>query len=446
MLGRTCVSPERTIVCQGLARSYRTASGTVEALHELDVSFDASGLTAIVGASGSGKSTLLRLLAGLEPPTRGSLRVDGRELAALSPAELRQFRRREVTYVTQKPADNLIAHLTVREQLGPARDPTELFEQLGVAHTLDKRPAALSGGEQARAAMALALLRGTRLVVADEPTAELDESSAQRVLACVRTFEARGTAFVFASHDESVIAAADTLVRLEHTIERRPRDNDLPVDPATGTAFALRGFSKRYGNVTAVEDATLELTPGTLTVLLGRSGSGKSTLLMLAAGWQSADRGTLEVDGRPVDPGSLDWRQLAYVPQRFGLAPELTIRENVEWPARLDGSLAERAAAIEGLLGELALLPLADRFPAETSVGQQQRAAIARALALEPRILLADEPTSHQDPGSRAVVWEALRAAAAGGATCLVATHEEQAVVYADRVEHIADGLIAEHG
>ena len=440
------MSPERTIVCQGLARSYRTASGTVEALHELDVSFDASGLTAIVGASGSGKSTLLRLLAGLEPPTRGSLRVDGRELAALSPAELRRFRRTEVTYVTQKPADNLIAHLTVREQLGPTRDPKELFEQLGVAHTLDKRPAALSGGEQARAAMALALLRGTRLVVADEPTAELDESSAQRVLECVRTFEARGTAFVFASHDESVIAAADTLVRLEHTIERRPRDDDLPVDHATGTAVALRGFSKRYGNVTAVEDATLELTPGTLTVLLGRSGSGKSTLLMLAAGWQSADRGALEVDGRPVDPTSLDWRHLAYVPQRFGLAPELTIGENVEWPARLDGSLAERAAAIEGLLGELALLPLADRFPAETSVGQQQRAAIARALALEPRILLADEPTSHQDPGSRAVVWEALRAAAAGGTTCLVATHEEQAVVYADRVEHIADGLIAEHG
>jgi ABC-type lipoprotein export system ATPase subunit len=444
MSGRTCVSSERTIVCQGLARSYRTASGTVEALHELDVSFDASGLTAIVGASGSGKSTLLRLVAALEPPTRGSLRVDGHELAALSPTELRRFRRTEVTYVTQKPADNLIAHLTVREQLGSAQDPKEIFEQLGVLHALDKRPAALSGGEQARAAIALALLRGTRFVVADEPTAELDESSAQRVLESVRTFAARGTAFVFASHDESVIAAADTLVRLEHAIERRPRD-DRPGDPAAGTAFALRGISKRYGDVTAVEDATLELAPGTLTVLLGRSGSGKSTLLMLAAGWQSADRGALEVDGRPVDPASLDWQHLAYVPQRFGLAPELTIRENVEWPARLDGSLAVRGAAIEGLLGELALLPLADRFPAETSVGQQQRGAVARALALGPHILLADEPTSHQDPGSRAVVWEALRAAAAGGATCLVATHEEQAAVYADRVERIADGLIVEH-
>src|ERR1700733_13809899 len=130
MSGRICVSPERTIICEGLARSYRTASGTVEALHELDVSFDASGLTAIVGASGCGKSTLLRLLAGLEPPTRGSLAVDGQELAALSPAELREFRRTEVTYVTQKPADNLIAHLTVREQLGPGRDPNEIFEQL----------------------------------------------------------------------------------------------------------------------------------------------------------------------------------------------------------------------------------------------------------------------------------------------------------------------------
>lgn len=332
----------------------------------------------------------------------------------------------------------------MRQQLGPARDPQEIFEPLGVLHTLDKRPGALSGGEQARAAIALALLRGTRLVVADEPTAELDESSAQRVLEFVRTFAGRGTAFVFASHDESVIAAADTIVRLEHVIESHPRDNSSG-GPATGTAFALRGISKRYGDVTAVEDATLELAPGTLTVLLGRSGSGKSTLLMLAAGWQSADHGVLAVDGTPVDPATLDWRHLAYVPQRFGLAPELTIRENVEWPARLDGSLDARAAEIDGLLGELALLPLADRFPAETSVGQQQRTAIARALVLEPRILLADEPTSHQDPGSRTVVWEALRVAAAAGATCLVATHEEQAAAYADRVERIADGLIAQH-
>jgi len=431
------VSSERTIVCHGLGRAYRTGSGTVEALHDLDASFDASRLTAIVGASGSGKSTLLRLLAGLEAPSRGSLRVGGHDLERLSPAELRRFRRSAVTYVTQKPADNLIPHLTVREQLGGG-DSDGIFDRLDVAHGLDKRPAELSGGEQARVAMALALLRGAPLVIADEPTAELDEISGRRVLELVRAYADRGTGFVFATHDESVIDVADDLLRLEHRLEPRPPEKRPELH--TGTTFAVRGLTKRYGDVTAVHDATLELEPGTLTVLLGRSGSGKSTLLMVGAGWQPPDEGGVDVGGARVDPTRLSWAELAYVPQRFGLAPELTIRENVEWPARLDGSLARRRDAIDRLLGELALLPLADRFPAETSVGQQQRAAVARALALEPGVLLADEPTSHQDPASRALVWEALRSAADGGATCLVATHEEAAAAYADRVARIADG------
>jgi putative ABC transport system ATP-binding protein len=115
----------------------------------------------------------------------------------------------------------------------------------------------------------------------------------------------------------------------------------------------------------------------------------------------------------------------------------------VELPARLAGELPERADAIERLLSELGLDELSARPPHETSIGQQQRTALARALALEPEVLLADEPTSHQDAGWRDRVWELLEDAAGRGTGCLIATHEEAAREHATRVWLIDKGTVA---
>ena len=103
------------------------------------------------------------------------------------------------------------------------------------------------------------------------------------------------------------------------------------------------------------------------------------------------------------------------------------MRENVEYPARLLGALERCSPTVERLLDELGLAELADRPPTETSIGQQQRTALARALVLRPPVLLADEPTSHQDAGWRDAVWRLLLEAANEGTACLVATHEEEA-------------------
>jgi ABC-type lipoprotein export system ATPase subunit len=169
-------------------------------------------------------------------------------------------------------------------------------------------------------------------------------------------------------------------------------------------------------------------------VIAGRSSSGKSTGLMVLAGWQRADAGVVP------RPGS--WEELAYVPQRFGLLSELTIRENVQLPARLRGVDGHT----DELLELLELAALADRYPAEASIGQQQRAAVARALCLRPRVLLVDEPTSHQDAASAELVWSLLAEAAAGGTACLVATHEPDAVHRADTAWAIDDGRLAALG
>jgi putative ABC transport system ATP-binding protein len=196
----------------------------------------------------------------------------------------------------------------------------------------------------------------------------------------------------------------------------------------------VRGVTKHYGNTIAVDDVSLDLAAGETGVLLGRSGSGKSTLLMVLGGWLPPDAGDTGI-------ASTAWSEVGYMPQRFGLLPELTVAENVALPLRV--SHAEDDERVATLLGLLALADLASRPPTETSIGQQQRVALARALVQRPAILLADEPSSHQDRRSADRVWEAIAAARAEGTACLVATHDEAAAAYADRVWQIADGRLA---
>jgi putative ABC transport system ATP-binding protein len=132
------------------------------------------------------------------------------------------------------------------------------------------------------------------------------------------------------------------------------------------------------------------------------------------------------------------------VPQRLGLLDDLTIRENVEHPARLRGDLKERGERVGELIEALRLDALADRYPREASVGEQQRTAVARALVLDPAVLLADEPTSHQDVASAAAVLDAIRDTAFRGSACLIATHNREAEPSLDRVLEMADGRIVE--
>jgi putative ABC transport system ATP-binding protein len=194
--------------------------------------------------------------------------------------------------------------------------------------------------------------------------------------------------------------------------------------------------------VHAVENGSITLRRGEVGVLIGRSGSGKSTLLTLLSGWRRPDGGDVRWGGTDISPEALRWSQLSYVPQRFGLIPELSVRENLELPIRLRGANAGAADRVDELLERLGLAALASRLPAETSIGQQQRTALARALVLRPAVLLADEPTSHQDAAWRDAVWEELRRAGAEGTACLAATHEERAAGYATALWEIAEGVV----
>ena len=212
----------------------------------------------------------------------------------------------------------------------------------------------------------------------------------------------------------------------------------------------LRGVSKTYRSegeaITALQQVDLDLAAGELTVLVGPSGSGKSTLLFVAGGWEQPDSGNVRTGGplpdRPI--AAMTWDQVAFVPQAVGLLDELTVRDNVEMAARFLG--IDDAGRADTLLAQLHLDPLASRRPPEVSRGEQQRAAVARALLLRPPLLLADEPTAHQDHLRGALVLGAIRATADAGAACLVTSHDPASLNYADRVIQMTDGRVASGG
>ncbi|MFN8023805.1 MAG: ATP-binding cassette domain-containing protein [Acidimicrobiales bacterium] len=194
----------------------------------------------------------------------------------------------------------------------------------------------------------------------------------------------------------------------------------------------VQQVSKRWSAGSALRPVSFDVSAGEFVVVRGRSGSGKSTLLAILAGWCPAGAGEVLVDGevRPLD--RLPWHVVSVVPQVLALVPELTLHENVT--CVVDGRDAAARDRVDALFRSLDLDELARRFPGEVSMGQQQRAAVARAVAVGAGVVLADEPTSHQDREHADSVVTALLAAAQQGSAVVVASHDPAVVAAAHTV------------
>jgi putative ABC transport system ATP-binding protein len=219
-------SSEPLVRCRALTRTYWEGAGAVRALRGLDLDVRGGELVALVGASGSGKSTLLHLLGAMDRPTSGSVRVDGAELGALSDGEAARFRRERLGFVFQffnlvptlSALDNVaLPARLARVSVGDARERARsLLERVGLGPRGEARPEELSGGQQQRVAIARALVNEPALLLADEPTGNLDRATGAAVLDLLEELvRERGLTLVMATHADDAVARADRSVHVE---------------------------------------------------------------------------------------------------------------------------------------------------------------------------------------------------------------------------------------
>lgn len=214
------------------------------------------------------------------------------------------------------------------------------------------------------------------------------------------------------------------------------------------------GIAKTYHagtvDVPALKKCDIVLERGSFTAIIGKSGSGKSTLLRILGTMDRPDCGRVEIDGENIldmndkKLSSFRRRKIGFVYQDYSLFPEFTTYENVIMPLALDGRNADDSE-VEELLDKLGILHCKDKFPAQMSGGEQQRASIARALITHPAVIFADEPTGNLDAGSAEVVAQMLHMTSdIFNQTIVMVTHDKQMADYADRILTITDGNVTE--
>jgi sulfate transport system ATP-binding protein len=213
--------------------------------------------------------------------------------------------------------------------------------------------------------------------------------------------------------------------------------------------ITVTGLTKRFGTFAALDDVTLEVPEGSLTALLGPSGSGKSTLLRVIAGLEEADAGTVLIEGSDQTRVPARKREIGFVFQHYAAFKHLTVRDNVGFGLAIRRRpKREIAAKVDELLGIVGLSGYQDRYPAQLSGGQRQRMALARALAVEPRVLLLDEPFGALDANVRGELRAWLRRLHEQvPVTTVIVTHDqEEAMDLADRIAVMQQGRIEQVG
>jgi ABC-type lipoprotein export system ATPase subunit len=490
-----------------LFRVYATREGKAAALQGLSLEIADGEIVVVFGPSGSGKTTLLRIIAALDPPSAGLIRVHGVDLRRLRGRERDGFRSRVVGYVDQHYSRLLAPELSagqivelplaLRGEAPEARRAraAELLERVGLADRTDARPAELSGGEQQRVALCAALAHRPAVLLADEPTGELDADTAHGVYGLIRELaRTQGTTVLIVSHDIGSAAIADRVIQVRDgrvSAEAIPGEDEslvvgstgwvripeellarsgigaraLPAvdgpgvslkpaggarpaaaEPATrsrrpranagASAAELRGVVRRFAAGTAIDGLTASFPAGRLTAITGPSGSGKTTALHLLGGLDVPTEGEVIALGHPISDLSRAERAMLRRSEIAVIAQDATLVPFLSARENVELGLQLRAADDGGdALASVGLAELADQRVERLSMGERQRVAIARALATAPALLLADEPTARLDEANAIAIGDLLARVVDDYQTTVVfSTHDPVLLDVADEV------------
>ena len=467
----------------------------------VSVGLEGGKVLGLIGESGAGKSTIgLSAMAygrGGVRITGGEVTLNGRYILKLGPKGLRGLRGREVTYVAQSAAASFNPAKRLMEQVIEAtlkhglcgRSEAEaravkLFRKLGLPNpeTIGNRyPHQVSGGQLQRVMTAMALCPEPSLVIFDEPTTALDVTTQIDVLAAIKeAIRDTGVAALYITHDLAVVAQVSDhilVLRNGNKVEYGPVKQIIedPHEDYTRALVSVRSIDHeekkpaepvlRVDNVTArykgtnfdvLSNVSVDVAPGQTLAIVGESGSGKSTLLSLICGTILPDRGSITIadtDITTLSGGARDRfraEQIGVIFQQFNLVPFLDVERNIRLPGHFAGHGSHKPRQeLEALLDALQLdRALLHQRADQLSVGQQQRVAVARALANRPALVLADEPTGNLDEATAQLVLAAfLDLVRSSGAAALVATHNIALAQKMDRLVSLSGGrLVADQG
>ena len=464
---------------EGLTIALPPGAERPHAVDDLSFTLAPGEILCIVGESGSGKSVAVAALMGLLPaalrPVAGRIVFEGRDVLRATPAEMRALRGARIGMVFQEPMTALNPLMRVRDQVAetmrvhgvpPGGRVLDLLEAVGLpdpASIARAYPHQLSGGQRQRVMIAGALALAPAILVADEPTTALDVTTQMQILKLIRGLQAeRGMGVVFITHDFGVVAeiadrvavmqrgqiveqgtAAAVLGAPQHPYTRQliaavphgapPARTAIGGPPLLDLAAVRKTYRGRR-SVPAVQDASLSIARGETLGLVGESGSGKSTLARCVVRLVVPEQGAIRFGGTDLRPLSRRaWKpyrkriQMVFQDPAASLNPRRRVGDIIaEGPVAHGTPRAAARAQARALLALVQLDPgAADRFPHEFSGGQRQRIGIARALAMEPELLIADEPVSALDVSVQAQVLALLADLRARlGLTMLFITHD----------------------
>ncbi len=488
-----------------VVKAYQTGEGPFIALDGINLDVYEGEFLGITGKSGAGKTTLLNMISGVSELTSGEVLFRGDEhkkkanpngfisIHSLDEDAKAAWRGQNVGIVYQSfeliPSLNLIENITLpqdfcgRYQPGASKDRAlELLELVDILEHAYKIPAHISGGQKQRVAIARALVNDPPLIIADEPTGNLDSVTAETIFGIFEKLVAQGKTIVMVTHDESLTDRFTRWVKISDGKLVNTSDNQSAkisaggngkakiisgTDPFgkaktsakakpehPGTAIALRDVVKTYhspaGDFTALKGIDLQFEYGQFVSIVGKSGCGKSTLLNMITGIDHPSSGEVIVGDEDIYAMSESQRALwrgknvGVVFQFFQLLPTLTLLENTMLPMDYCDRypFRERPDRAMELLQQVGLEEQADKLPTAVSSGQQQSAAIARALATDPPLILADEPTGNLDTRSAETILSLFERLASKGKTIVIVTHDPALTERTDQTVILSDGEV----